>query len=113
MENRLPEEEMEEALHRVEILAPGVKTMLNNADTPIAEKAEMGDDVPPIRACLAEILSACPVKYTTLQVVDWKKAQREDPVLNTLVKILRSSKEDFMSVMCKVLNPKATQAYEK
>ena len=113
MENRLPEEEVEEALCRVEIPAPGVKAMLDNADTPIAERAEMGNDVLPVRACLAESLSACPVKYTTLQVVDWKKAQREDPALNTLVKNLRSSKEDFMRAMCKVLNPKAAQAYEK
>ena len=71
MENCLPKEEVEEALRRVTIPAPGVKAMLDNADTPIAERAEMGNNVPPIRACLAETLSACPVKYTTLQVVDW------------------------------------------
>ena len=70
MENCLPEEEVEEALCRVKILAPGVKAMLDNADTPIAETAEGGDDVLPVRACLAKTLSACPVKYTTLQVVD-------------------------------------------
>ena len=113
MENRLPEDEVEEALCRVEIPAPRVKAMLDNADTLITDRAEGGDDVLPIRACLAETLSTCPVKYTTLQVVDWKKAQREDPALNTLIKNLRSSKEDFMRVMCKVLNPKAARAYEK
>ena len=86
--------------------------MLDNADTPITERAEGGDNALPIRACLAKTLSACPVKYTTLQVVDWKKAQREDPSLSTSVKNLRSSKEDFMRAMCKVLNPKAAQAYE-
>ena len=107
MENCLPEEEVEEVLCRVKIPAPGVKAMLDNADTPITERAEGGDDVLPVRACLAKTLSACPVKYTTLQVVDWKKAQREDPALNTLIKNLRSSKEDFMRAMCKVLNPKA------
>ena len=112
MENRLPEEEVEEVLCRVEIPATGVKAMLDNADTPITERAEGGDDALHIRACLAETLSACPVKYTTLQVVDWKKAQREDPALSTLVKNLRSSKEDFMRAMCKVLDPKAAQAYE-
>ena len=113
MENRLPKEQVEGALRRVKIPAPGVKAMLDNADTLIAERADMGNDVPPIRACLAETLSACPVKYTTLQVVDWKKAQRKDPALNTLVKNLRSCKEHFMRAMCKVLNPKAAQAYEK
>ena len=40
--------------------------MLDNADTPITERAEGGDDALPVRACLAETLSACPVKYTTL-----------------------------------------------
>ena len=83
MENCHPEEEVEEALRRVEISAPGVKTMLDNADTPSTERAEGGDDTLLIRACLAETLSACPVKYITLQVVDWKKAQREDPNPNT------------------------------
>ena len=107
MEDHLPKEEVEEELRRVKIPAPGIKAMLDNANTPIAKRAEGGNDVLPIRACLAKTLSACPVKYTTLQVVDWKKAQREDPALNTLVKNLRSSKEDFMRAMCKVLNPKA------
>ena len=110
MENHLPEEEVEEALHRVKIPAPGVKPMLDNADTPITERAEGGDDVLPIRACLAKTLAACPVKYTTLQVLDWKKAQREDPTLSTLVKNLRSSKEDFMRAMCRVLDPIAAWA---
>ena len=113
MENRLPKEEVEEVLCRVEIPVPRVKAILDNADTPITERAEGVDNVLPVRACLAETLSACPVKYTTLQVVDWKKAQREDPAVNTLVKNLRSSKEDFMRAMCKVLNPKAARAYGK
>ena len=42
MENHLPEEKVEEALRRVEIPAPGVKAMLDNANTPIAERAEGG-----------------------------------------------------------------------
>ena len=77
------------------------------------QREQRRDDVLPVRASLAETLSACPVKYTTLQVVDWKKAQSEDPALNTLVKNLRSSKEDFMRAMCKVLDPKAAQTYQK
>ena len=80
--------------------------MLDNAYTPITERAEGGDDALPIRACLAKTLSACPVKYTTLQVVDWKKAQREDPTLSTLVKNLRFSKEDFRGLCAKSLTPK-------
>ena len=46
-------------------------------------------------------------------MVDWKKAQRKDSALNTLIKNLRSSKENFMRSMCGVLDPKAARAYEK
>ena len=42
MENCLPEEEVKEALQRVEIPAPRVKAMLDNADTPITERAGGG-----------------------------------------------------------------------
>ena len=100
-------------MEKVKIPVPGVKAMLDNAETPILERAETGDDCLPVRACLAETLSACPVKYTTLQVVDWKKAQRIDPILNVLVKNLKSSKEDFMRAMSRVLDPTAARAYEK
>ena len=46
MEDCLPEEEVEEVLNRVKIPAPRVKAMLDNADTPIAGRTEMGNDVP-------------------------------------------------------------------
>ena len=46
MEDCLPKDKVEEALHRVEIPDSGVKAMLDNADTSIAERAEMGNDVP-------------------------------------------------------------------
>ena len=62
MEDRLPEEEVEKVLRRGEILALGVKAMLDNADTPITERAEGENNALPIRVCLAETLSACPVK---------------------------------------------------
>ena len=50
MEDCLPEEEVEEALCRVEIPAPGVKVMLDNDDTPITERAVGESDALPIRA---------------------------------------------------------------
>ena len=53
MENHLPEEEVEEVLCKVEILAPGVKAMLDNADTPITERAEGGDDALPRKGLLS------------------------------------------------------------
>ena len=113
VEEHLPESEVEEVLTKVKILAPGVKAVLDNADTPIVERTEMGDNLPPARACLVDTLSACLVKYMTLHVTDWKKAQMEDIILHTLVKHLRSSREEFKKAMCKVLDSKAVQAYEK
>ena len=105
MENHLPEEEVEEALRRVEISGSWSYSHVRQCRYSNCRESRGGHNVLPIRACLVETLSACPVKYTTLQVVDWKKAQREDPALNTLVKNLRSSKEDFMRAMCKVPQP--------
>ena len=107
MENCLPEVEVEEVLCRVKIPAPGVKAMLDNADTPITERAEGGDNALPVRACLAETLSACQVKYTTLQVVDWKKAQREDPALSTLVKNFKILKGRFHEGYVQSLQPQS------
>ena len=53
MENLLPEEEVEEVLCRVEIPAPGVKAMLDNANTPITERAEGGDNALPHKGLLS------------------------------------------------------------
>ena len=46
IENYLPKEEVDEALRRVEILAPGVKALLDNADTSIAESRDGGRCTP-------------------------------------------------------------------
>ena len=42
MENHLPEEEVEEALRRVKISAPGVKAMLDNAILPLQREQKGG-----------------------------------------------------------------------
>ena len=111
VENRLPETEVEEYLTKIP--QPGVKAVLDNAVTPIEERAESGVDLPLSQAQWAETLSARPVQFRTLHVLDWKKAQKEDKVLYTLVKNLRLPHEVFKKAMSKVLDKKAVQAYEK
>ena len=111
VENRLSDMEAEE--YMTKISQPGVQAVLDNAITPISEKAEYGVDLPPAQAKWADMLSACPVQYGTLHVLDWQKAQKEDKALYTLVKNLRSPCDTFRKAMCKVLDKKAVQAYEK
>ena len=111
VEDRLPEAEVEEYITKIPQL--GVQAVLDNAITPITEKAEFGADLPPAQAKWADMLSACLIQYGTLHVLDWQKTQKEDKALYTLVKNLRSSREVFKTAMCKVLDNKAVHAYEK
>ena len=111
VENRLPEAEVEEYLTKIP--QPGVQAVLDNAITPITEKAESGVDLRPAQAKWADMLSARPVQLGTLHVLDWQKAQKEDKALYTLVKNLWSPREVFKKAMCKVLDNKAVHAYEK
>ena len=64
------DEELEE--YTIKIPQLGVEAMLNNAGTSITERAESGEDLQPIRACLAETLTTYPARLTTLHVTDWK-----------------------------------------
>ena len=111
VEDRLPEADVEE--YFTKIPQPGVQAVLDNAVTPIEERAEAGVDLPTAQAKWADMLSACPVQLQTLHVLDWQKAQKEDKVLYTLVKNLRSPREVFKKAMCKVLDKKAVHAYER
>ena len=109
VESRLPEDEVEGYMSKIP--QPGVEVVLNNAGTPIAEWAEAGIDLPPIRVCLAETLCAYPVRLTTLHVTDWKQAQRDDPAINAVIRNLRSPQEKFKEVLKRLLDKKAIQAY--
>ena len=93
VENCLPKAEVEEYLTKVP--QPGVKAVLDSLQD------------------VLDMLSARPVQFQTLHVLDWQKAQKEDKVLYTLVKNLRLPREVFKKVMCKVLDKKSVHAYEK
>ena len=110
MNERLPEEEVQEYLNQIP--HPGVKAVLNNAITPIEERAEQG--VRPTPDCHQEVtVEARPARLATTNVTDWKQEQKEDPVLYQVAKHLRAPRETFKAALHKVLDKKATAAYVK
>ena len=113
MNERLPEEEVQEYLNQ--ILYPGVKAVLDNAITPIEERAKQG--VRPIPDCQGdcqeEAVEARPARLATTNVTDWKQEQKEDPVLYQVAKHLRVPCEIFKAALHKVLDKKATATYVK
>ena len=113
MNECLPEEEVQEYLNKIPY--PGVKAVLNNAITPIDERAEHG--VQPSSdcqdVCQKEMVEARPARLATTNVTDSKLEQKEDPVLYQVVKHLRVPRETFKAALHKVLDKKATAAYVK
>ena len=113
MNERLPEEEVQEYLNK--ILYPWVKAVLNNAITPIQERAEEGvwpsSDCQDV--CQKETVGARLARLATTNVTDWKQERKEDPVLYQVVKHLRVPREMFKAALHKVLDKKATAAYVK
>ena len=69
VKNCLPEAEVEEYITKIP--QPGVQAVLNNAITPISEKAEFRVHLPPAQAKWVDMLSAHPVQFGTLHVLDW------------------------------------------
>ena len=113
MNECLPEEEVQEYLNKIPY--PGVKTVLDNAITPIEERAEQGVRPSPDRQgdCQKEMVGARPARLATTNVTDWKQEQKEDPVLYQVAKHLRAPLETFKAALHKVLDKKATAAYVK
>ena len=113
MHERLPEEEVREYLNKIPY--PGVKAVLDNAITPIKERAEQG--VWPSSDCQnvhqEEVVGARPTRLATTNVTDWRQKQKEDPVLYQLAKHLRVPSEMFKAALHKVLDKKATATYVK
>ena len=113
MNERLPEEEVQEYLNQIPY--PGVKAILDNAITPLEERAEQG--VRPTPNCQGnpqeEMIVARPARLATTNVTNWKQEQKEDPVLYQVAKHLRASRETFKVALHKVLDKKATATYVK
>ena len=110
MNESLPKEEVQEYLNQ--ILYSGVKAVLNNAITPIEERAEQGVRPTPgsQAVCQEEAVEARPARLATTNVPNWKQEQKEDPVLYQVAKHLRVPRETFKAALHKVLDKKATAA---
>ena len=101
-----------------QIQHPGVKAVLDNAITPIEERAEQGVRLTPDCQvdCQEEAVEARPARLArlaTTNVTDWKQEQKEDPVLYQVAKHLRVPRETFKATLHKVLDKKATATYIK
>ena len=113
MNERLPEEEVQEYLNQIP--HPGVKAVLDNAITPLEERAEQGVRLmPDCQEGSQEVtVEARPARLATTNVTDWKQEQKEDPVLYQVAKHLRAPHETFKAALHKVLDKKATATYIK
>ena len=90
---------------------PGVKAILDNAVEPIESRAEAGISLS--RTALAKVLEAHPARLSTVHVTDWKKAQKEDPVLYQVVKNLKAPREQFKEALKPLVEKKSVQDYVK
>ena len=113
MDDRLTEVEVQDYLSKIPY--PGVKAVLDNAVTPLVDRAEQGVWPNPgcQNACQEETLDARPPRLATTNVIDWKLEQKEDPVLYQVVKHQKASHETFKEVLLKVTDQKTTMAYVK
>ena len=113
MNECLPEEKVQEYLNKIPY--PGVKAVLDNAIMPIKERAEQGVWLTPDcqNVHQEETVGARPARLATTNVTDWKREQKEDPVLYQLAKHLRAPREMLKAALHKVLDKKATAAYVK
>ena len=113
MNESLPKEEVQEYVNQIPY--PGVKAVLDNAITPIEERAEQGVRPTPGSqvVCQEEVVEARPARLATTNVTDWKHEHKEDPILYQVAKHLRVPHEIFKVALHKVLDKKATATYVK
>ena len=113
LDKPLPKEEVQDYLDKIPY--PGVKAVLDNAITPLEERAELGVRPNPegVKANPEEAVAARAAKLASTNIIDWKVEQKDDPVLYQVVKHLRASRETFKEALLTVLDKKATTAYVK
>ena len=89
LDKTLPKEEVQDYLDKIPY--PGVKAVLDNAITPLEERAELGVRPNPegVKANPEEAVAARAAKLASTNIIDWKVEQKDDPVLYQVVKYLR------------------------
>ena len=65
----------------------------------------------PLQTALAEALEACPARLFTVHMNNWKKVQKEDPILYQVVKNLKAPREKFKKALMPVTDKKSVRAY--
>ena len=86
MDDRLPEGKVQDYLNKIPY--PGIKAVLDNAITPLTDRAEIGlRSNPNCKTAPQEgTIGAKPARLATTNVTDWKLEQKEDPILYQVVK---------------------------
>ena len=94
---------------------PGVKAVLDNAITPLTDRAKQGVRPNPNnqKAGQEVTVGARPARLATTNITNWKLEQQEDPVLYQVVKHRKASQETFKEALLKVTDRKAVSAYAK
>ena len=113
LDDRLPTGKVQDYLN--EIPYPGVKAVLDNAITPLTDRAEQGVRPNPNNQEAGQevTIGARPARLATTNITDWKLEQQEDPVPYQVVKHRKASQETFKEALLKVTDRKAASAYAK
>ena len=113
LDEPLSKKEVQDYLDKIPY--PGVKAILDNAITPLEERAELGVHPNPegMKANQEEAVATRAAKLASTNIIDWKVEQKEDPVLYQVVKHLRAPRETFKEALLTVLDKKATATYVK
>ena len=112
-DDHLPESKVQDYLNRIPY--PRVKAVLNNAITPLADRAEQGIRPDPNNQESGQevTIGARPARLATTNITDSKLKQQEDPFLYQVVKHKKASQETFREALLKVTDRKAVSAYVK
>ena len=102
LDDHLPPGEVQDYLNKIPY--PGVKAVLDNAITPLNERAEQGvrPDPDNQEAGPEVTIGARPARLATTNITNWKLEQQEDPVLYQAVKHRKASRETFKEALLKV-----------
>ena len=91
LDDRLPPGKVQDYLNKIPY--PGVKAVLDNAITPLTDRAEQEVRPNPNnqKAGQEVTIGARPARLATTNITDWKLEQQEDPVLYQVVKHRKAS----------------------
>ena len=113
LDDHLPPGEVQDYLNKIPY--PGVKAVLDNAITPLTERAKQGvrPNLDNQKAGPEVTVGVRPARLATTNITNWKLEQQEDPVLYQVVKHRKAPWETFKEALLKVTDRKAVLAYVK